>query len=152
MCKSGRLDGTIWCSYRSTKAGAKKKNEEKQQVGGGQVAISTEQHKALTGAFKSMCWTSSLPSSSAYPVKKQKAIENCGLNPEMKKMLTEAKEANERMLNSALKLLTHCPDQQKTTLKGIIVEIKDTLQNAEHILLFEDNHKPVTTVRKTLHS
>ena len=154
-------DGTIWCSYRSTKAGTKKKNEEKQQVGGGQVAISTEQHKALTGAFKSMRWTfsgsqterpSSLPSSSAYPVKKQKAIENCGLNPEMKKMLTEAKEANERMLNSALKLLTNCPDQQKTTLKGIIVEIKDTLQNAEHILLFEDNHKPVTTVRKTLHS
>ena len=85
-------------------------------------------------------------------MKKQKAIENCGLNPEMKKMLTEAKEANERMLNSALKLLTNCPDQQKTTLKGIIVEIKDTLQNAEHILLFEDNHKPVTTVRKTLHS
>ena len=139
-------DGTTWCSYKSTTAGTKKKNTQKTQVGKGQVEITDEQHSFLNKSLKSMCWTfgqgqpasGAASSSQLPPAKRTKAIEMEGLTPKMVEMLTEAKMAIERQLNTALKLVKDSPDEQKQTLKGIIMTIKAAVQKAEHMLLFKD--------------
>ena len=137
--------GSTWCGFRSTKAGTRKENTTGHTLSGGQTDISTEQFSALRKSFSNMAWsfedaesdTGASGSMQQPPHKKQKKLEE-GFTKPMEKVVTEAKAAQEKMLQQAMKLLAKAPPQETKDAKMVVIKLKEMISSLDHVLLFKE--------------
>ena len=137
--------GSTWCGFRSTKAGTRKENTTGHTLSGGQTDISTEQFSALRKSFSNMAWsfedaesdTGASGSMQQPPQKKQKKLEE-GFTKPMEKVVTEAKAAQEKMLQQAMKLLAKAPPQETKDAKMVVIKLKEMISSLDHVLLFKE--------------
>ena len=101
-----------YAGYKQTKAGVKKATNETHKISSGEVDLEEDQYKVLSRAFSSMAW--SFGDSDGPPAmenasgsnSKMKQIENQGLTNTMKELLADAKSAQERLHQQAMRYLT----------------------------------------------
>ena len=137
--------GSTWCGFRSTKAGTRKENTTGHTLSGGQTDISTEQFSALRKSFSNMAWsfedaesdTGASGSMQQPPHKKQKKLEE-GFTKPMEKVVTEAKAAQEKMLQQAMTLLAKAPPQETKDAKMVVIKLKEMISSLDHVLLFKE--------------
>ena len=121
-----------------------------QKLSGGEVELKQPEFHTLSKTFASMAWEfGSTGSGSAEgsghapafntPEKRQKTIENVGLTTEMITLITDAKNANQRLESGCLKLLSKCSDEaEKKKFKSTVLEIKDWISQNESILTWKE--------------
>ena len=143
-------DGVTFCGNRQTKAGIEKASTSGQSLHSGAKALEADQWKTLSKAFSNMSWeVSNLENGdqagegeaakSSSSSSKQKSLEMTGLTPQMEELVADAKSANERLLQSAVKMLSKCQkDEDKKSFKGTIMELKEWISRNENILQFKD--------------
>ncbi len=92
------------------------------------MAWSFEDAESDTGASGSM---------QQPPQKKQKKIEE-GFTKPMEKVVTEAKAAQEKMLQQAMKLLAKAPPQETKDAKMVVIKLKEMISSLDHVLLLKE--------------
>lgn len=143
-------DGQPYCGFKATTAGVEKASSSIQKLSGGEVELKQPEFHTLSKTFASMAWEfGSTGSGSAEgsghapafntPEKRQKTIENVGLTTEMITLITDAKNANQRLESGCLKLLSKCSDEaEKKKFKSTVLEIKDWISQNESILTWKE--------------
>ena len=156
-------DGQPYCGFKATTAGVEKSSSSVQKVSGGEVSLKQQEFQTLSKTFASMAWEfGGAASGSAVntgeaaecktPEKKQKRLENVGLTKEMVELITDAKNANQRLETGCLKLLSKCSDEvEKKKFKATVVEIKDWISQNDSILTWKElpDDQPLTPTNFT---
>ena len=142
-------EGVLFCGNRKTTAGIEKSSTSGQRLHSGETDLTKNQWNTLSKAFSSMSWDMSAlensgPSSSASGAsasQKPKCLEMAGLTSAMEELVADAKGANERLLQSALKMLGKCQNEEdKKNFKATILELKEWITKDENIMQFKDWH------------
>ena len=136
-------DGTEFCGFRQTVAGVEKASQEMQKLYAGKVHLEKDEFSTMRKAFSNMSWEFGLENKqleeASSSVVNQKSIEQAGLTKAMEEMLSEAKQAQERLLTTCLKLLGKCTDESdKRAFKGTVMEIKDWVNKNDTVLTWKD--------------
>eukprot|EP00434_Breviolum_minutum_P042374 symbB.v1.2.037714.t1/scaffold5623.1/size25199/2 len=138
-------DGAVYCGFRQTKSGVKSAKVDKTSMGSGEVNLQQNQWAALTKAFKTMSWSFAntdelVPSlASSSNAKQQKQLENVGLTDAMKTILTEAKQAQEKLHGTAMKLLNKCTSvDDKKKFKTTVMQLKELSLKNDHVLTWQE--------------
>lgn len=140
-------DGVPFCGYRKTKAGIENAGQDTTKIGAKEVKLDGSQYQALSKAFKTLSWSfgdqqlcdggtgGGAPSSSSG---QRRAVEDVGLTKEMITTLQDAKNAQEKLHATAMKLLNKCSsvaDQQE--FKATVKALKDWSQKNEYVLAWK---------------
>lgn len=56
----------------------------------------------------------------------------------MEKVVTEAKAAQEKMLQQAMKLLAKAPPQETKDAKMVVIKLKEMISSLDHVLLLKE--------------
>ena len=138
-------DGVVYCGFRQTKSGVKSAKVDKTSMGSGEVNLQQNQWAALTKAFKTMSWSFAntdelVPSlASSSNATQQKQLENVGLTDAMKNILTEAKQAQEKLHGTAMKLLNKCTSvDDKKKFKTTVMQLKELSLKNDHVLTWQE--------------
>ena len=137
-------DGTEFCGFRQTTAGVEKASQEMQSLNTGKVNLEKDEFQTMQKAFSNMSWEFGLENQqqeegASSSVSNQKSLEHPGLTKAMEEMLSEAKQAHERLLGTCLKLLGKCTDESdKRAFKGTVMEIKDWVNKNDTVLTWKD--------------
>ena len=139
-----KQDGIPFCGFRKTKAGVENTRQDITKIGAKEVKLGDSQYQALSKAFKTLSWSfgdqqlcdggtgEGAPSSSSG---QRKAVEDVGLTKEMVTTLQDAKNAQEKLHATAMKLLHKCSsvaDQQE--FKATVKALKGWSQKNEYVL------------------
>lgn len=138
-------DGIPWCGFRKTKAGVENAKKDISKVGAKQVKLDGSQYQAISKAFKTLSWSfdqdgggsggGSLPSSGS----KRKAVEDVGLTKEMATTLQDAKNAQEKLHATAMKLLNKCSSvDDKKDFKVTVMALKNLALKNDHVLTWKE--------------
>lgn len=136
--------GLSWCSFRKTKAGIESGTKQQLQLKSGPVQVEKKQYAALTRAFSSIALTfddsdEGEKEEQRAPAKQQKQIEAAGLTKEMTEVLADAKQAHERLHQTAMKLLGKCTnDTDKKKFKETVLSIKAWVQKNDNVLTWQE--------------
>lgn len=139
-------DGIPWCGFRKTKAGVENAKKDLSKVGAKQVKLDGSQYQAISKAFKTLSWSfdqggggsggGSLPSSGSG---KRKAVEDVGLTKEMATTLQDAKNAQEKLHATAMKLLNKCSSvDDKKDFKVTVMALKNLALKNDHVLTWKE--------------
>ena len=143
-------DGQPYCGFKATTAGVEKASSSYQKLSGGGIELKNQEYNTLSKTFASMAWEFGSGASGSgghsgqapefrTPEKRQKTIENVGLTTEMIDLITDAKNANQRLETGCLKLLSKCTDEvEKKKFKATVLEIKDWISQNESILTWKE--------------
>ena len=138
-------DGVVYCGFRQTKSGVKSAKVDKTSMGSGEVNLQQNQWAALTKAFKTMSWSFAntdelVPSlASSSNATQQKQLENVGLTDAMKTILTEAKQAQEKLHGTAMKFLNKCTSvDDKKKFKTTVMQLKELSLKNDHVLTWQE--------------
>lgn len=142
-----KQDGVEFCAFRKTTAGVEASTSQSSKLKSGDKKLKAEEFDTISKTFSSLGWefgaaeTSALTSGglASDSVAKPKSLENAGLTEEMSNMIKDAKGAQERLQQNAMKLIGKCSDHEaKMNFKATVMEIKEWISQNEHILTWQD--------------
>ena len=143
MCKSGTKMVPSFVAFDKQLQELKKASQEMQKLYAGKVHLEKDEFSTMRKAFSNMSWEFGLENNqleeASSSVVNQTSIEQAGLTKAMEEMLSEAKQAHERLLTTCLKLLGKCTDESdKRAFKGTVMEIKDWVNKNDTVLTWKD--------------
>lgn len=151
--------GLKYAGYKQTRAGVEKSSTDQHSLTSGPTDLNDEQHALLKKAFTTMAWKfgeeEPVPSvaGEGMGVSKAKPIENVGMTPKMKELLLDAKEAQDRLYGTSMKLLSKCSSvEDKQSFKGVVMQLKEMMTKNEHILTFEELPDDVALTPTNFHT
>lgn len=75
------------------------------------------------------------------------------MTPKMKELLLDAKEAQDRLYGTSMKLLSKCSSvEDKQSFKGVVMQLKEMMTKNEHILTFEELPDDVALTPTNFHT
>ena len=136
------------CSYRTLKSGIMKQVSDKHKLSGGDTKLNKDSFAEVAAALDSLSFdfddSGSQPltlgeGGSSSSAGAQKMLESGKLNDKQRQILTEAKEAVDKLHSVGMKLAMKCSSEgDKLSFKATLLELKDWSHKQEHALAWDE--------------